>query len=303
MSRDARFRIPSRWFRSGRFWTICAAAWWSLQLSCCWCSAGWCCPAIRCTGRWQRWAFCLCRPGSSSCSTWCGLHSSGNRNWSRTRARRCIDVQCQRVFYAVVSAASDAALARCRGANTGAAAGDAAPLARMGDRGRNRTELPASATPVDIYLDWMPAAGCWPWASCVCSPAAVLFSPRCRSCCCGLQQMDFDVAEPADAGHAQPRLRQGRNVSWREPRCAPGATFAEFSTEEHNWLIPDNVQEEPAVGRRPHVAYQSGISFERTPGGVRIRISDCPGICRTDSSNSGNHGEASAVSRTSAQLV
>ena len=23
--------------------------------------------------------------------------------------------------------------------------------------------------------------------------------------------------------------------------------FAEFSTEEHNWLIPDNVQEEPAA--------------------------------------------------------
>ena len=54
MNRDARFRIRSRWFRSGRFWTTCAAAWWSLQLSCCWCSDGWCCRAIRCTGRWQR---------------------------------------------------------------------------------------------------------------------------------------------------------------------------------------------------------------------------------------------------------
>ena len=46
--------------------------------------------------------------------------------------------------------------------------------------------------------------------------------------------------------------------------------FAEFSTEEHNWLIPDNVQEEPAAVAGPHVAHQPGISFERPPGGLRV---------------------------------
>ena len=58
------------------------------------------------------------------------------------RSHRAAYGQRQHVFYAVLPAAPDAALARCRGANPGPAAGNAAAAAGMGDRGGNRIEHP-----------------------------------------------------------------------------------------------------------------------------------------------------------------
>ena len=41
------------------------------------------------------------------------------------------------------------------------------------------------------------------------------------------------------------RVCRKGNYSCVAPRFRTWRYFAEFSTEEHNWLIPDNVQEDP----------------------------------------------------------
>ena len=63
----------------------------------------------------------------------------------------------------------------------------------------------------------------------------------------GLQQVDFDVAEPAYSHRPRTRLRTRTNCFSAAPRLRTWRYFAEFCTAEHNWLIPDNVQEEPAA--------------------------------------------------------
>ena len=93
--------------------------------------------------------------------------------------------------------------------------------------------------------------------------------------------MDFDVAEPAFA-------TRRNETSDKDELFLSGAAlrtwryFAEFSTAEHNWLIPDNVQEEPRGGRGSDFPYQPGLPSERPPGGLRVWISDRSRICRAD---------------------
>ena len=42
--------------------------------------------------------------------------------------------------------------------------------------------------------------------------------------------------------------------------------FAEFSTEEHHWLIPDNVQESRPQSSGAHLADEPWIPAQRPPG-------------------------------------
>src|SRR6266851_1361971 len=101
-------------------------------------------------------------------------------------------------------------------------------------------------TPVDRYLDWMPflaiAIGLLIWGV---RPHAL---PAALPVLC-LWASSKLVAlwlneSPLDSARDLPRqdvlfLRSSALHTWRY--------FSEFSTQEHNWLIPDNVQEEPAA--------------------------------------------------------
>ena len=162
------------------------------------------------------------------------------------RSLRAAHGQCQHVFYAVLPAAPDAAFARCRGANPGPAAGDAAAAAGMGDRGGNRTEHPQADS--GRYLSRLDArAGAGIGRPGVLHPPPRFFRRAADPAALGLQQMDFDVAEPAVAGACAAKLPTRTNCFSARTALRTWRYFAEFSTEEHNWLIPDNVQEEPAA--------------------------------------------------------
>ena len=105
-------------------------------------------------------------------------------------------------------------------------------------------------TPVDTYLNWMPVlavvvaaivAVARPRALWAAGPVVLLWGAS------KLVAMWLNgPARPAQSAisHEQERLlRHSALTTWRY--------FAEYSTPEHNWLIPDNVQEEPpAVAAR-----------------------------------------------------
>jgi cyclic beta-1,2-glucan synthetase len=111
-------------------------------------------------------------------------------------------------------------------------------------------ELGARSTLLDRYLDWMPffAAGLgllvWllrPHSLIAATPILVLWA--------GSKLVARWLNEsPSTPGEHLSRpdtlfLRRAALYTWRY--------FAEFCTEEHNWLIPDNIQEEPpAVAAR-----------------------------------------------------
>ena len=104
-------------------------------------------------------------------------------------------------------------------------------------------EVGARRTPVDRYLDWMPvlalAIGVLVWAVRPHAlPAAV---PILALWACS-KLVALWLNESPAPGNELPRqdvlfLRDSALHIWRY--------FAEFCTEEHNWLIPDNVQEQP----------------------------------------------------------
>jgi cyclic beta-1,2-glucan synthetase len=111
-------------------------------------------------------------------------------------------------------------------------------------------ELGLRPTLLDRYLDWMPffAAGVgllvWlirPHSLVAASPILVLWASS-KLVASWLNE------SPGKAGESLSRrdtlfLRRAALHTWRY--------FAEFSTEEHNWLLPDNIQEQPpAVAAR-----------------------------------------------------
>lgn len=102
------------------------------------------------------------------------------------------------------------------------------------------------STPVDRYLNWIPALalalGAWVWllrpaALSVALPILVLWGSS--------KFVSLWLNRPPRALRSQTCnndqlfLRRAALRTWRY--------FAEFCTQEHNWLIPDNVQEEPAA--------------------------------------------------------
>jgi len=97
-------------------------------------------------------------------------------------------------------------------------------------------------TTLDIYLNWTPALAldCFCWCG-WCVPA--LFCLASHPSFMGVQQTGFIVVEPSSSG---PRKEMSDRDRWllRESALRTWRYFDEFSTEEHHWLIPDNVQEE-----------------------------------------------------------
>ncbi|HEY4054399.1 MAG TPA: glucoamylase family protein [Terriglobales bacterium] len=99
-------------------------------------------------------------------------------------------------------------------------------------------------TPVDIYLNWMPVIAIVlgiivyyvrPLALMAVLPVLILWA----------------LSKPVSLWLNLPPRQSGKHVSEKEILFLRRAAirtwryFAEFSTEEHNWLIPDNLQEEP----------------------------------------------------------
>ena len=245
MSRDARFRIPSRWFRSGRFWTICAAAWWNLQ------------PFLLLVFGW------LVLPGNPLYWTLATLGILFVPAWFQflfNLVRAAVERKSQVVKdarTALLNANASMFFTLSFLPHQMLLSLDAVVrtlVRRLVTRRRllewetaAETELSArKRTPVDIYLDWIPALA-------LALGVLVFFTGR-RAFFAALpilllwgcsKWISMWLNLPSRA-HAQRNLRQRRVVSggtalrtWRY--------FAEFSTEEHHWLIPDNVQEEPAA--------------------------------------------------------
>ena len=65
-------------------------------------------------------------------------------------------------------------------------------------------------------------------------------------CALGCKQTGSDVAERT-ARPAASELSKKQTEFLRQTVLGTWRYFAEYSTPEHNWLIPDNVQEDPAV--------------------------------------------------------
>ena len=101
-------------------------------------------------------------------------------------------------------------------------------------------------TSVDVYLSWMPLASVllgllvWavrPHALWAAAPVLTLWA------CSKLISIWLNGSPSAARNQTSPEnvifLRRAALHTWRY--------FAEYSTAEHNWMIPDNVQEEPAA--------------------------------------------------------
>lgn len=112
---------------------------------------------------------------------------------------------------------------------------ETAAEAEIGRRGR---------APVDTYLDWIPLValglGLMVWAR---RPSALGAALPVLVLWAGSKAVSKWMNRPSRPAknHASPKdvrfLRRAALETWRY--------FAEFSTDEHNWLVPDNVQEQP----------------------------------------------------------
>jgi cyclic beta-1,2-glucan synthetase len=108
------------------------------------------------------------------------------------------------------------------------------------------TEIGSQRTPVDRYLDWTPALAL--------VIALLLWALQPRSLVTALPFLCLWAGSKLVALWLnESPIVPGREIPQRDAlflrRCAlhTWRYFAEFCTEEHHWLIPDNVQEDPAV--------------------------------------------------------
>jgi hypothetical protein len=98
-------------------------------------------------------------------------------------------------------------------------------------------------TPVDVYLDWIPVFGICVAATLFARPNAAPYAlPFIIAWCCSKLISNWLNRSPhsVDAQLTEKQRRFLRDVGLRTWRY-----FAEFSNDHNNWLIPDNVQEEP----------------------------------------------------------
>jgi hypothetical protein len=104
----------------------------------------------------------------------------------------------------------------------------------------------AQRTPLDVYLDWTPALalalGFIVWFS---RPQAIWAALPILVLWASSKLISLWLNRPPHQVHEKPSerdeifLRQSALRTWRY--------FLEFSNDEHHWLIPDNVQQEPFV--------------------------------------------------------
>ncbi len=97
--------------------------------------------------------------------------------------------------------------------------------------------------PVDIYLDWIPLP-------CICLGLALYFKPQAApyaapfiiAWCCSKLVSNWLNGSP----HEGSELSEKQRLFLRDTALRTWRYFAEFSNEKNNWLIPDNVQEQPS---------------------------------------------------------
>ena len=101
-------------------------------------------------------------------------------------------------------------------------------------------------SPADVYLDWTPALSTgigililWNRAAALPAALPILLLWACS------KNISAWLNEPPIA--AAKEMTEKDEALLRSTCLHTWRYFAEFSTEEHNWLIPDNVQEEPQV--------------------------------------------------------
>jgi cyclic beta-1,2-glucan synthetase len=99
-------------------------------------------------------------------------------------------------------------------------------------------------TPVDAYLNWMPAIAILLGliVFLVRSPALAAAAPILVLWACSKLVSKW-LDNPARLAQAETSEKERRFL--RSCALHTWRYFAEFSTKEHNWLIPDNIQEEP----------------------------------------------------------
>ena len=100
-------------------------------------------------------------------------------------------------------------------------------------------------TPVDIYLNWTPLLALAVAAVGRHGCGRTLFTRPLRSCCSGRCSKLVALWLNRPSTPARNQGSEKDKVFLRRLALRTWRYFAEFSTPEHNWLIPDNVQEEP----------------------------------------------------------
>src|SRR6266700_320124 len=216
-------RIRFHPFRDGRFSIIYAAAWWSQQRFCCLCLVGLRSAGARYIGPCSPFAFCLSQRGASLPLTSCARYSSSIRSLP---AKLSLDAVVRALVRRIIT-------------HRRLLEWETAAEAELG-RGR---------APADLYLNWMPALAFGlgllvlvtrPNAIPAALPILLLWG--CSKIISAL--LNRPPASRSQVSRTEASfLRNSAVHMWRY--------FAEFSTEEHNWLIPDNIQEQPpAVAAR-----------------------------------------------------
>jgi hypothetical protein len=111
---------------------------------------------------------------------------------------------------------------------------ETAAEAEMGDR----------RTPVDRYIDWMPflaiALGVVIWL--VRPPSLLAAAPILALWACSKLLVTWLNASPLEPA---PELERRDILLLRKTALHIWRYFAEFSNQEHNWLVPDNIEDKP----------------------------------------------------------
>ncbi len=98
-------------------------------------------------------------------------------------------------------------------------------------------------TPVDVYLDWIPLVAICLGLALFSKPQAAPYAlPFIAVWCCSKLISHWLNRSPS-AGDLQLTAQEQRFL--RETTLRTWRYFAEFSNQQNNWLIPDNVQEQP----------------------------------------------------------
>jgi cyclic beta-1,2-glucan synthetase len=104
----------------------------------------------------------------------------------------------------------------------------------------------ARRTPVDTYLNWMPVLGLVVGAIVAVARPAALWTALPIIVLWGASKL-VAIWLNGPARPAEGELSKKQTEFLRQTVLGTWRYFAEYSTPEHNWLIPDNVQEDPAV--------------------------------------------------------
>src|SRR4029077_4114511 len=107
-----------------------------------------------------------------------------------------------------------------------------------------QAETGTRRTPIDRYLNWMPAialgVGELVW---IVRPSSLIAAIPVIALWAGSKLVSIWLNEsptPAEIAYPRREIQFVRNAALHTWRY-----FAEYSNEAHNWLIPDNVQEQP----------------------------------------------------------